>query len=62
MNPTNLIRGASYLYTPTGCEAVELTYRHRTINHWAFDKGVTEPIILLHTQQILKDISEIETT
>jgi len=59
MEPSNLIPGKTYIYTPTGCVPIKLIYRYETLNYWVFDEGVTKPILLLHSQQIIKDISEI---
>lgn len=58
MNPAELKHGKTYLFTPTGNKPIELIYRYETINCWAFDQGVTKPIIQLHAQQVIKDISE----
>lgn len=59
MNTADLQPSKTYHYTPTGAEPRKLIFRYETLNYWAFDEGVTKPIILLHKQQVIKDISEI---
>lgn len=60
MHPTNLTYAKTYNYTPRDGEPIKLKYWYEQLNYWSFTT-VTEPetIVLLHTQQIINDLTEI---
>jgi len=62
MNPAHLTPGKQYHYKhPTIVICVlTLTYKHETINHWAFQDTENENI-LLHKHQIETHLHEITT-
>lgn len=60
MNPANLTPGQTYSYSPTDSVPILLRYWYEQLNYWSFTT-VPEPtkIVLLHNQQIIKDLKEV---
>lgn len=60
MNPANLTPGKIYSYSHIDKVPIQLKYWYEQLNYWSFTT-VAEPakIVLLHSQQIIKDLKEI---
>lgn len=56
---SDLKHGKQYHYTVLDKHPILVSYRYETINYWMFDVEGEDRFILLHKQQVIKDISEI---
>lgn len=59
MQLSKLKHGKQYHYTVLDQPPILVSYRHETLNYWMFDVEGENRFILLHKQQVIKDISEI---
>ncbi|OJV39615.1 MAG: hypothetical protein BGO29_04515 [Bacteroidales bacterium 36-12] len=59
MNPKELIPNKEYIYRSYSKEPMILSYRYESINHYVFDDPVQNKLVLLHYQQVLKDMHKL---
>lgn len=57
MNPAELIPGNKYTYRPNGSPAIELEYRHETINMYMFYVVGETRFMMLHFMQVKNNLT-----
>ena len=60
MQTSDLIHGKQYNYTVIDQPPRLVRFRHETLNYWMFDVEDENRFILLHKQQVLSNITEIQ--